>query len=547
MSYRQRRSLNRLAIGALLILMLLAACNGAKKSPPPAPTVAAVASGETATPTVTATPAAGQATAGPIASPSTANPSPAATSPLGTAEPSTATPPAANEGPKLLVQNRLPLTAIAAGTWGEVNTLGGCLKVRISFEEASLQIDCLPYATLVFVDGVQTVDGSAVAHLTGRGYVHPEGLTPVANPAETALPYASRPHDVGSVAFTTPDGNAWTVGADDANPVQITSGQPAGAFYSSLAWSANGRRLLMTRDGDAGRTVQVYEQGKQPRTVYPLPQSGSSGAIGTVAWGADSNHALVAEYDQPGDACERPSNRITLRSVDLDSGLPLTLYTAQRPGFVAGLAFSPDGKNVAVLVGSSCDAVSFSLCLLPLAADPTYGVDAGQMRCPPGAIAGQIAWSPDGKLLAYTSRLQGRGDESELSVGLPLRLMDPRSGASYPLAWPLRADRNIIGVAWLADGRTLRIEEEVPRGLTDTALPERVVRRITTDGSRFPITEAAGDRLLSVRPLLTPATVHGDYALATGARGELWIVKMGADDARWQLTDAAAGVAAWSP
>ena len=45
----------------------------------------------------------------------------------------------------------------------------------------------------------------------------------------------------------------------------------------------------------------------------------------------------------------------------------------------------------------------------------------------------------------------------------------------------------------------LRIEEEVPRGLTDTALPDRVIRRITVDGSRFPITEVAGDRLLDVR------------------------------------------------
>jgi hypothetical protein len=428
-----------------------------------------------------------------------------------------------------------------------VNTLGGCLKVRISFEENSLQIDCLPYATLVFVDDVQTVNGSLVAHLTGRGYVHPEGLTPMANPAEMKLPYPSRPHDLGTIAFTAPDGNVWTVGADDANPVQVTNGQPAGAFYASLAWSSDGRRLLMARDSDAGRVVQVYEPGKQPRTIYPLPQSGSTGVIGPISWGADANHVVVTEYDQPGDACDRSTNRIALRSVDLDTGLPLTLYNGERPGFVAGLSFSPDGKVVAVLIGASCDAVSFNLCILSLAADPAYGVTAGQLRCPPGAMAGQVVWSPDGKLLAYTSRLQGRGDESQLSVGLPLRLMDPRSGSSYPLAWPLRADRNIIGATWLADGRTLRIEEEVPRELTDTALPERIVRRITTDGSRFPITEAAGDRLLSVRPMLTAATVHGDYALATGARGELWVVKLGADDARWQLTDTAAGVAAWTP
>jgi len=48
-------------------------------------------------------------------------------------------------------------------------------------------------------------------------------------------------------------------------------------------------------------------------------------------------------------------------------------------------------------------------------------------------------------------------------------------------------------------------------------------------------------------PLLTQAMVHGEYALATGARGELWVVRLGEKDGRWPLTDSGVGLAAWTP
>jgi hypothetical protein len=119
-------------------------------------------------------------------------------------------------------------------------------------------------------------------------------------------------------------------------------------------------------------------------------------------------------------------------------------------------------------------------------------------------------------------------------------------GVTLMLAWQLRADRNIIGAVWEPDSRTVRVEEEAPRGLTDTLLPDRVIRRISADGTRPPLIEAGGDRLLDVRPLLSPASVHGEYALATGASGELWVIQLGQHDARWQLTDVAAGAFAWN-
>ncbi|HLZ70596.1 MAG TPA: hypothetical protein VKV26_11915 [Dehalococcoidia bacterium] len=528
-------------LSLLAVLLLAVACTGGKSASAPSsvatPAAAAAAPARGRTPEGGASVPAGPTTA--------VTPAPAAAFSGTAAVPATATP---TPAPRPLVPEATPPAKIEAGTWGEVNTLGGCLKVRLSFEQDSQAIDCLPYRLLVFVDSVQTVQGQEVVHLAGRGYTYPEGLTPLQNPAETFVDFAARPHDLGTVAYTAPDGNVWTIAGDGSGARQITGAggdQNAGVYYSGLAWSHDGRELLLSADTDSGRLLQVYDAKNGLHTVS-APGSASGGYPGAASWSSDSFHLLVADYDLPGNACERDFNRYALQLVDRSNNQATDLYSGTVQGFVAGIAPSPDGRYIALLLGAACDSVSFDLCLLSLQADPAYAVKAGQLRCPRGAKAGSVAWSPDSKQLAFTSRLQGRDDESQLSVGLPMNVLEPHSATYYPLAWPLRIDRNIIGAVYEPDSRTLRIEEEVPRGLADIELPDRIIRRITSDGSRAAITEAAGDRLLDLRPLLAPATVHGEYALASGATGALWVIQLGQQDARWQLTDVAAGVYAWN-
>jgi WD40-like Beta Propeller Repeat len=560
------------------VMLAAAGCAGGPKPalplPAASPAAGTVSPGTAATFTVGAATASTAGTgganatesAGPAAAPTVSNvpsgtppPGPTTVAPPETTPAATASatdvptpppPPATPPPPVPLVpDSQGPPAAVGAGTWAQVTTQGGCLKVRISFEDDSLAIDCLPYRLLVFVDGARTISGSNIVHLAGRGYVHPEGLTPVDNPVERKVPFADRPHGIGSVAFTAPDGNVWTIGADGANAQQITGatpGQALGTFYSSMAWSPDGTKLLLRRESDSSHDVQIYEAGQTPRTIYPPEGIVAPVNPGVAAWSADSDHVLVTDYDQAGNACDRATNQYSVRSIDINTGTVIELFHGEGKGFVAGIAASPDGRSAGLLIGAVCDAISFAICLLALQPDAAYAVTAGQLRCPAGVTAGQVAWSPDGRYLAYTSRLQGRGDESALSSGLPLQILEPRAATHYPLAFPLSGDRNIIGVVWLADSRTLRIEEEVPRGLTDTELSNRVLRRITVDGSRFPITEIGVDRLTDLRVLLDPASVRGDYALARGARGELWLIALSQQDARWPLTDVATGATAWA-
>ncbi|HZQ34711.1 MAG TPA: hypothetical protein VFD32_02180, partial [Dehalococcoidia bacterium] len=344
--------------------------------------------------------------------------------------------PRATPQPTPLVADATPPAKIAPGTWGQVNTLGGCLKVRLSFEQDSQAIDCLPYKLLVFVDSVQTVQGQEVVHLAGRGYTYPEGLTPVTNPAETLLPFADRPHNLGTVAYTAPDGNVWTIAGDGSGARQITGTggvQNAGAYYSGLAWSHDGKKLLLSADTDTGRLLQVYDAASGLRTIYSAANANGV-YVGAASWSADSFHLLVAAYDTAGNACARPSNSYTLRLLDTAGGASNDLFNGMVQGFVAGIAPSPDGRYIALLMGAACDSDSFDLCLLSLQADPAYAVRPGQLRCPRGAKAGMVAWSPDSKQLVFTSRLQGRDDESQRSVGLPMNVLEPRGATYYPLA-----------------------------------------------------------------------------------------------------------------
>lgn len=562
---KDRRTI--LAAGALAILCvaLVAGCNGGKSRQSAALSSPVPATGAAPSAAITAPPSPALATAAATTPPSTpgfarvpASPAVTAATPLPPGEGSAGMPapfvmpPSPSSAPPTPVATPLvpdptvPTGAIVPGIWAIVNTRGGCLKVRLSLDPTSLLLDCLPYGTYVFVDNVQRVGADTYAHLAGRGYVFPAGLTPVLNPAEHLLPFGARPHDLGVIAYTTAAGDLWTVDADGGNPRRVVSAdQSLGAFFSRLAWSPDGHKLLLQRENAAGgRVIQVYDGG-QPHTVFP-PPGGDPNRVGVAAWAADADHAFVVAYDTPGEACTRPANTVTIDLLDLATGATTPVFSEFRPGYIAAMTAAPNGASLAVLFGKSCEARSYTLCFVGLVNDPNAGLRAGALDCP-GISAGIIAWSPDGRYLAYTARVQGRDDESDLPTGLPANIYDARTGAHYPLAYPLRYDSNVMGLAWESDGRTLDLEEEVPRGLVDVELPDRVIRRVSVDGSRPWAVLMAGDPLLSVRPVLAPGQTHAGYALAQGARGELWVIRMSTNDQRWQISPDAVLVAAWSP
>ena len=384
---------------ALAALVALAACSEPKKAPErlvePTPPLALAPA--------TATAAASTSTAAATAAPNAPPARPPSPEPVETASPSPTPSPTPSPAPKPLVPDQPPPSTVQAGTWAMVNTPGGCLKVRVSFEPESLAIDCLPNKMLVFVDGTQMYNGDLVAHLTGRGYVYSYGLAVTQNPAESIVPFDQRPAQLGRVAFTAPDGNVWVLAANGANPAQITgtgSQKDISSYYSSLAWSPDGSVLLLRRDSDTGHDVQVYGAGSGLRTLYPPRGVIAPVNPGVAAWSSDSGHVLVTDYAESGDACSRPTNQLAVRSVDVGTGAVTELYHGQRNGFVHSLVASPDGRTVALLFGASCDAVTFDLCLLSLQPEPQYNVQAGDLAALP---ARRRATSP-GRRTATCSR-----------------------------------------------------------------------------------------------------------------------------------------------
>src|SRR6185437_11505266 len=124
-------------------------------------------------------------------------------------------------------------------------------------------------------------------------------------------------------------------------------------YYSGLAWSHDGKKLLLSADTDAGRLLQVYDPASGLRTIASAASANGLYA-GATSWSADSFHLLVAAYDAPGNACERPGNAYTLRLLDTSGGAPIDLYNGTVQGFVAGIAPSPDGRYIALLMGGAC-------------------------------------------------------------------------------------------------------------------------------------------------------------------------------------------------
>jgi hypothetical protein len=575
---RSRRATVAFVFGLALLALMAAACADAKppvasstpsaviNEPTPAGTVAQSSPTPSPTPPFAAlpvatpdfapiaglTPAPNLTARAPLPLPAGATPAPTfspSPTPTPTVSPSPSPSPTPSPTPvatPLVPDSTPPSSALQAGEWASVTTRGGCLKVRLSLDPESALLDCLSFGTLVYIDAIQKVGGDSYAHLSGEGFAFPAGLTPTLNPAEQMLPFTLRPHDLGTIAYTTAAGDLWTANGDGSSPLRVVSAdQSLGAYYSALAWSHDGSTLLLQREASDGRTIQTYGGSGQPRNIFP-PSGVDPATIGIAAWAADSGHVLVSSYDAPGDACAQPANTVSIGLLDLAQGSVRPLFQQFRPGYVASIAASPDGTRAAVLFGASCDATRFDLCLLGLTDNATAGVHAGALDCP-GVTVGEVAWSGDGRYLAYTGRLQARDDESQLAADRPLSIYDTRLGSFYPLAYPLRYDSNVIGIAWEADGRTLDIEEEVPRGLADIELPDRVLRRISVDGVRPWAVLKRGDSLLSVRPVLAPGQTHGNYALATGALGELWVIRMDGNDARWQLSPDAIGLAVWSP
>ncbi|MGQ9928158.1 MAG: protein kinase domain-containing protein [Chloroflexaceae bacterium] len=242
--------------------------------------------------------------------------------------------------------------------------------------------------------------------------------------------------DISALAFS-PDGQLLASGAQDEREVilwNLATGQEVrrlrghDGWIRSLAFSPDGRILA---SGSTDTTIILWDvaSGRRLRAL-----EGHTDFLGNLAFSPDG--ASLASASRDG----------TVRLWDVANGVARNgfAYTAptnpvtNAPYWLTGIAFSPDGKQLAV------GSVSGSVYML----DARTGKLERELQGHEGwVVIRGVSFSPDGRLLASAS-LDGT-----------VHLWNPASGAERGVLQ--RQGLRLLGLSWSADGRRIATSSDM--------------------------------------------------------------------------------------
>ena len=167
-----------------------------------------------------------------------------------------------------------------------------------------------------------------------------------------------------------------------------------------------------------------------------------------IAWSPDGTRIAAAagiDFDDEGQGRAEPEFSLFLMNADGSSPVPLS---GSGRG-VLDLAWSPDDRRIA-LVEHSDDREISALRLR----DAASGELLASLEAANGTRFGEVAWTPNGSQIAYTSfQVTERENDNDLVTDSALHLWD---GISQELPAPLFSSSDwIIDTDWSPDGRFL--------------------------------------------------------------------------------------------
>ncbi len=195
----------------------------------------------------------------------------------------------------------------------------------------------------------------------------------------------------------------------------------------SVAASSDGKQVAYLNgkaSGDLGGQrlgeVWVVEAGGEGlRELYELPTSTTDYRLSDLSWTPDGKRLLLVSREQTSGE----SNSTHFVSLDVSTGATDEVLAIPSEVVEGSLAWSPDGKHVAFLTRSGgAGGSTISLCLLDVSTgDFRYLADLG--RDDQGSLPFvPLSWSPDGQSFVYSAPEEGATQSPSLSVA-------PSSGA----------------------------------------------------------------------------------------------------------------------
>lgn len=246
--------------------------------------------------------------------------------------------------------------------------------------------------------------------------------------------------------------NLWKVPVAGGDAVAFTGGDKD----SMGLWSPQGDQIAFVRGSDKGPQIYVIPVGGgEARRLTQFPE----GSIAAFEWSPNGKHLAVAfretDPDWTKDAVEERKKkgltdaprvlddlwyrldgdgyfngqRFALYRVDLEDGSHHKLYDKDRLGFFT-FAWSPNSKTLAVTANTSVRALFSSQRGAIYLVDAQSGKASKVENLPDGPKT-NVAWSPDGKRLAYAGR---EGEEDIYSTeNLDLFVCNARGGGAKNL------------------------------------------------------------------------------------------------------------------
>lgn len=292
----------------------------------------------------------------------------------------------------------------------------------------------------------------------------------------------------------------WVAAIDGSQPPRPLTFDAASDL--SPRWSPDGRMVAFL--SDRGGTRQVWGMAASGGEARPL--TAHTEAVTAFSWAPDGKRILiVARAPETDDEArrraekddgylagqQRRNDRLWVAEVGDDPDRSLEPLTDGRVNVQANAAWSPDGARIALVASPTPEADS--------SADrkaQVLDVASRQIADVPGGdLASDVAWSPDGRTLAFSRAFDGRGLSRE-----DLYVWTMGEAAARDVSSAL--DRDIEELWWTRDGRA--VEALISRGAASAIARAGVerpggVETLWTPGFTMSAVARAGDGWIFVR------------------------------------------------